>query len=100
MTDLAAAIGLHQVARSAWLLERRRAIAPRYTRAFSQWPEGETPCNPAHVEHAWHLYILRLRLERLSITPDALLQSLTPPITRTTFHFLPHTFHPFNLDTH
>src|SRR6266849_4134721 len=51
MTDLAAAIGLHQLARSEWLLERRRAIAQRYTEAFSQWPEVETPPDPAHVEH-------------------------------------------------
>src|SRR5438874_4251884 len=68
MTDLAAAIGLHQLARNQWLLERRRAIAERYTRAFKQMPEVETPPNPAHCEHAWHLYMLRLRPERLNIT--------------------------------
>src|SRR5436190_15720560 len=55
MTDIAAALGLHQLARSQWLLERRRSIAHRYTEAFSQWPEVEPPPNPAHVEHAWHL---------------------------------------------
>src|SRR5437868_2968931 len=71
MTDLAAAIGLHQLARSAWLLERRRAIARRYTEAFSQWPELETPPDPDHVQHAWHLYILRLQSDRLAITRDA-----------------------------
>ena len=49
MTDIAAAIGLHQLARSEWLLERRRAIAQRYTEAFSQWPELETPPDSAHV---------------------------------------------------
>src|SRR5437879_3424890 len=76
MTDLAAAIGLHQLARSEWLLERRRSIARQYTEAFSQWPELETPPDPAHVEHAWHLYILRLRLERLTITRDAFIQAL------------------------
>src|SRR5207248_6543867 len=76
MTDLAAAIGLHQLARSEWLLERRRAIAQRYTEAFSQLPEVETPPNPAHVQHAWHLYMLRLRLERLTITRDRFIQAL------------------------
>src|SRR5713226_5472083 len=76
LTDIAAAIGLHQLARCDWLLERRRGIAQRYTEAFSQWPELETPPNPAHVEHAWHLYMLRLRLERLSITREAFIQEL------------------------
>src|SRR6266446_2560503 len=50
MTDLAAAIGLHQLARSEWLLERRRSIARQYTEAFSQWPELETPPDPDHVQ--------------------------------------------------
>src|SRR6266487_3178391 len=45
MTDIAAAIGLHQLARSEWLMERRRAIAQRYTEAFSCWPEVVTPQN-------------------------------------------------------
>ncbi len=43
MTDIAAALGLHQLARSQWLLERRRAIAQRYTEAFSHLAEVETP---------------------------------------------------------
>src|SRR5437588_3761783 len=57
MTDIAAALGLHQLARSEWLWERRRAIALRYTEAFSQWPELEPPPNPHYVEHSWHLYL-------------------------------------------
>src|SRR5437868_1725366 len=88
MTDIAAALGVHQLARSEWLWERRRTIARRYTEAFSQLPELEPPpCtsdkggvaetsrsgspvppDPDHVEHAWHLYLLRLRTERLAIS--------------------------------
>ncbi len=100
MTDLAAAIGLHQLARSEWLLERRRAIAQRYTEAFSQWPEVETPPTPAHVVHAWHLYILRLRLERLTITRDAFIQALTKAHIGTSVHFIPLHLHPFYRDTY
>jgi dTDP-4-amino-4,6-dideoxygalactose transaminase len=100
MTDLAAAIGLHQLARSEWLLERRRAVAQRYTEAFSQWPEVETPPNPAHVEHAWHLYILRLQLERLTITRDAFIQELTKAHIGTSVHFIPLHLHPFYRDTY
>src|SRR6266849_10908779 len=100
MTDLAAAIGLHQLARSEWLLERRRAIAQRYTEAFSQWPEVETPPDPAHVEHAWHLYILRLRLERLAITRDAFIQALKQANIGTSVHFIPLHLHPFYRDTY
>ncbi len=100
MTDLAAAIGLHQLARSEWLLERRRAIAHRYTEAFSQWPELETPPNPDHVEHAWHLYMLRLRPERLAITRDAFIQALKQAQIGTSVHFIPLHLHPFYRDTY
>jgi dTDP-4-amino-4,6-dideoxygalactose transaminase len=100
MSDLAAAIGLHQLARCAWLLERRRAIAQRYTEAFSQWPEIETPANLDHVQHAWHLYILRLRLERLTITRDACIQTLKQANIGTSVHFIPLHLHPFYRDTY
>ena len=100
MTDLAAAIGLHQLARSEWLLERRRVIAQRYTEAFSQLPEIETPPNPAHVEHAWHLYILRLRLERLTITRDAFIEALKQAQIGTSVHFIPLHLHPFYRNTY
>jgi dTDP-4-amino-4,6-dideoxygalactose transaminase len=98
MTDIAAAIGLHQLARSEWLLERRRAIAQRYTDAFSQFPEVEAPANPAHVEHAWHLYMLRLKLERLTITRDAFIIELTKANIGSSVHFIPLHLHPFYRD--
>jgi dTDP-4-amino-4,6-dideoxygalactose transaminase len=98
MTDIAAAIGLHQLARSEWLLERRRTIAQHYTEAFSQLPELETPPNPAHVEHAWHLYMLRLNLEQLSITRAAFIQALTKANIGSSVHFIPLHLHPFYRD--
>src|SRR5215467_5444107 len=100
MTDLAAAIGLHQLARSEWLLGRRQAIAQRYSEAFSQWPELETPPNPEHVEHAWHLYVLRLCLERLTIGRDAFIQALAKANIGTSVHFIPLHLHPFYRDTY
>jgi len=100
MTDIAAAIGLHQLARSDCLLERRREIAQRYTEAFSRWSELETPPNPAHVEHAWHLYMLRLRPEQLTITRDEFIQALTKANIGSSVHFIPLHLHPFYRDTY
>jgi dTDP-4-amino-4,6-dideoxygalactose transaminase len=100
MTDVAAAIGLHQLARSEWLLERRRAIAQHYMEAFSQLPEVEIPPDPVHVEHAWHLYILRLQLERLTITRDAFISALKQANIGTSVHFIPLHLHPFYRDTY
>lgn len=100
MTDVAAALGLQQLARREWLLERRRSIARRYTEAFSRLAEVETPADPAHVEHAWHLYILRLHLDRLSIGRDAFIQALTQANIGTSVHFIPLHLHPFYRDTY
>ena len=99
MTDIAAALGLHQLARCDWLLERRQTIAKRYTEVFSQWPELVTPPDPPHVEHAWHLYMLRLQLDRLTITRDAFIQELARANIGTSVHFIPLHLHPFYRET-
>lgn len=100
MTDLAAALGIHQLARREWLLERRRTIATRYTEAFARLPELETPPNPAHVQHAWHLYQLRLFLDRLKITRDAFIQALTEAKIGSSVHFIPLHLHPYYRETY
>lgn len=95
MPDLAASLGLHQLARRNWLLERRQAIAARYTAAFSQYDELETPPDPAHVEHAWHLYMLRLRPEQLTISRDDFIRTLREANIGTSVHFIPLHLHPY-----
>lgn len=100
MTDIAAALGLQQLARCDWLLGRRQTIAKRYTEAFSQWPELESPPDPAHVEHAWHLYMLRLHLERLTITRDGFIQELARANIGASVHFIPLHLHPFYRETY
>ncbi len=100
MTDIAASLGLHQLARCQWLLQRRQEIARRYTEAFALLPEVETPSNPTHVVHAWHLYILRLRLERLTLTREAFIQALTEARIGTSVHFIPLHIQPFFRDSY
>lgn len=100
MTDIAASLGLHQLARCKWLLQRRQEIAQRYTEAFTLIPEVETPPDPVHVVHAWHLYILRLRLERLTLTRNAFIQALTEAQIGASVHFIPLHIQPFFRDTY
>ena len=95
MTDIAASLGLHQLERSGWLLQRRQEIARRYTEAFSSYPQLETPPDAAHIEHAWHLYILRLSEKQLSITRAAFIQLLAEAKIGTSVHFIPLHLHPY-----
>jgi dTDP-4-amino-4,6-dideoxygalactose transaminase len=100
MSELAASLGLQQLARSAWLHERRRTIAQRYTQAFDQYPEVETPPDPDHVEHAWQRYILHLNLEALTIGRDEFIQELMKARIGTGVHCIPLHMHPFYRKTY
>lgn len=102
MTDVAAAIGLHQLARRAWLLDRRQTIARRYSQAFSRYLELEVPPSPDPdvAQHAWHLYMLRLRPERLKISRDAFIGGLAEQYIGTSVHFIPLHLHPFYRSTY
>jgi dTDP-4-amino-4,6-dideoxygalactose transaminase len=67
LSDVHAAIGLAQLRRAGELTARRRAIANLYNQAFSNHPALEIPQVSANVEHAWHLYVLRLHANCLRV---------------------------------
>jgi perosamine synthetase len=63
LTDLAAAIGLVQLARAAELRAARAAIAARYREGFADLAyDGRLilPAMGTGDEHAWHLFVVRL----------------------------------------
>ena len=98
MTDIAAALGIHQLARRQWLFERRKAIAQHYNAAFSQCEELGIPMDVEYVQHAWHLYPLRLHLEQLSITREEFIRDLTQANIGSSVHFIPLHLHPYYRD--
>ncbi len=50
------------------------------------------------MDHAWHLYVLRLRLETLRIGRDQFIDELTARNIATSVHFIPIHLHPFYRD--
>ena len=60
LTDIAAALGLHQLKRVRAFQARRAQIAAQYTAAFTDLPLLTPPDAPAGDMHAWHLYVLRV----------------------------------------
>jgi dTDP-4-amino-4,6-dideoxygalactose transaminase len=60
LTDIAAALGLHQLARAHDFRARREAIARQYDQALSDLPVIAPPRPAAGDMHAWHLYTIRL----------------------------------------
>ena len=95
MTDLAAAIGLCQLAKVESMSQRRAAIADRYSAAFAEHEAFETPWVNPDGEHAWHLYLLRLRLDEIAIDRATFIQRLTAHKIGTSVHFIPLHLHPY-----
>lgn len=60
LTDIAAAIGIHQLRKAHLFQEQRRSIAARYDEAFADLPLKTAPRAPDGDIHSWHLYVIRL----------------------------------------
>ncbi len=95
MTDVQAAMGLAQLRKLDRFQARRREIVSAYTAAFGDLDALEVPTERPEVEHAWHLYVLRLRLGALRIGRDRFIQELTALNIGTSVHFIPIHIHPF-----
>jgi dTDP-4-amino-4,6-dideoxygalactose transaminase len=76
MTDMQAALGLHQLARLGASAVRRRAIWDRYDEAFADLPLERPAPVPAGDIHALHLYTALLRLDQLTATRDEVASAL------------------------
>jgi dTDP-4-amino-4,6-dideoxygalactose transaminase len=98
MPDLAAAIGLHQLARAEEFRAARQRLAERYTEAFEPLEEIETPAVLPDREHAWHLYTIRLRLERLTLSRAQFIEALRERQIGTSVHFIPLHLQPYYRD--
>jgi dTDP-4-amino-4,6-dideoxygalactose transaminase len=94
LSDLAAALGVVQLRRAADLRQRRADIAAQYTEAFASLPQLELPAERADVEHAWHLYPVRVHPGALRGGRDALADALIARNIGVSVHFIPvHHFH-------
>jgi dTDP-4-amino-4,6-dideoxygalactose transaminase len=89
MSDLQAAIGMAQLGKLSALTARRREIAARYNKAFGQIGELQIPASGPEIEHAWHIYALRLNPEKLEIPRDEFIDELRRRNIAASVHFIP-----------
>jgi dTDP-4-amino-4,6-dideoxygalactose transaminase len=95
MTDIQAALGLHQLRKLTNLWARRPEVARRYNAAFSSLEELRIPAEHADVEHAWHIYVLRLDTTRLRISRNRFVSELNARNIAASVHFIPIHLHPY-----
>jgi dTDP-4-amino-4,6-dideoxygalactose transaminase len=96
MTDIAASLGIHQLARIEKNLKRRKEIWEQYNEAFESEPELKLPAPvEQNTRHAMHLYALVLDVERLRISRNQFIEMLINQNIGTGVHFYPVHLHPY-----
>lgn len=95
MTDIQAALGLHQLRKLPRFHSRRREIVQHYQAAFRPYEELDVPNERNDVQHAWHLYVLRLSLEHGRITRDQFMTEMREHNIGCSVHFIPIHLHQY-----
>ncbi len=98
LTDIACALGMTQLKRLDSNLARRRQIAARYTAAFREIPGVIPPSVRPEANPAWHLYPIRLDLERLSADRDQVFRALRAENIGVNVHYIPVHLQPYYRD--
>ncbi|HSI48408.1 MAG TPA: DegT/DnrJ/EryC1/StrS family aminotransferase [Ideonella sp.] len=88
LTDIAAALGLHQLGRAHGFQQRRAELAAQYNEALSELPVILPPQPPADELHSWHLYPIRLA-EGARIGRDAVIEALFNDGIGCSVHYIP-----------
>lgn len=99
LTDIAAAIGIHQLRRAEEMRRQRETVAMQYLNAFSDLAEVELPPVPENRMHSWHLFPLRLRLDNLTVDRNAFIEGLRSREIGCSVHWRPLHLHPYYQET-
>jgi len=95
MTDIQAAMGIHQLKKLDQFIDVRVRYAGMYSEAFAEMVEVETPLVHQDRKHAWHLYVIKLALERLKIDRAQFIEELRAQNIGASVHFIPVHLHPY-----
>ncbi|OFI05794.1 UDP-4-amino-4-deoxy-L-arabinose--oxoglutarate aminotransferase [Clostridium acetireducens DSM 10703] len=89
MFDIQAAMGLRQLDKIEKMQKRREEIANMYNEAFKDMPEIITPKEASYSRHAWHLYVMQVNEDLLTIDRDKFIEELAEENIGTSVHFIP-----------
>ncbi len=95
MSDVHAAIGLAQLKQFNSMQARRRAIVGAYKKSLSALPQLILPEEQKNTKHAWHVYLMRLRLDQLKIGRDQFIRALWKEGIHCNVHYIPVHLQPY-----
>lgn len=98
LTDFQCALGMSQLRKLNQCVARRQEIAHRYDHAFAGFPEISPLAVRSDVSHAYHLYVVKLDLERLRKNRAQIYSSLKAENIGVNVHYIPVHLHPFYRD--
>ena len=98
MTDIQAAMGLAQLRKIDWMWQKRKEIADSYTDAFESRDDIAVPSVKIDRESGWHLYVVKLNLDALSIGRNQFIEELKKRGVMTSVHFIPLHKHPYYMN--
>jgi dTDP-4-amino-4,6-dideoxygalactose transaminase len=99
MTDIQAAIGIHQLRRLDGFIQRRQQLAALYHERLSRFAELELPEELPNRSHVYHLYPIRLNPELLSGDRALFIEELKRKNIGASVHFIPLHRHPYYRDS-
>ena len=97
ITDLQAALGLSQLNKLDGFIERRRELAARYDRLLASLPLT-LPSPQPEAESAWHLYVVRLQLDRIKLSHRQVFEGLRAAGVGVNLHYIPVHLQPYYRD--
>jgi dTDP-4-amino-4,6-dideoxygalactose transaminase len=95
MSDLQAALGLSQLGKAELMWKKRKNIASTYSHTFLQSPHIQIPIEKNDRISSWHLYVIKLKLETLTISRNEFIEKLSEKNIITSVHFIPLYRHPY-----
>lgn len=95
LTDFQCALALRQLAKLPGWIERRRAIAARYDRAFAELEAVRPLRVQPDLSHAYHLYVVRFDHARLGVDKATLFRALRAEGLGVQVHYVPVHLHPY-----
>jgi len=89
MFDIQAALAKTQMNKLSAMQDRRKEIVKKYEEGFSRLDGIKLPPEEDYTTHSWHLYVVRLELDKLTIDRDKFIELMGEANIGTSVHFIP-----------
>jgi len=95
LSELHAALGIHQLRKLEEFQKKRREIVEIYNRELKNIEEIIIPFKKTDVKHTWHLYVIQLKTESLKVDRDQIFRALREENIGVNVHYIPVHFHSY-----